>query len=93
MEQHGLENSFAEGLSFGGDETGREGIADYRRGGGLGGVRGALDPVSGKSLWETQLAPGGVGTPISYELDGKQYIAVMAGIAKGRVYAFALDAK
>ena len=53
----------------------------------------ALDPVNGKTLWEAQLAPGGVGTPISYELDGKQYIAVMAGIAKGRVYAFALDEK
>jgi quinohemoprotein ethanol dehydrogenase len=53
----------------------------------------ALDPVSGKTLWESQLLPGGVATPISYELDGKQYIAVMAGIAKGRVYSFALDAK
>ena len=38
-------------------------------------------------------AAGGVATPISYELDGKQYIAVMAGISKGRVYSFALDAK
>jgi quinohemoprotein ethanol dehydrogenase len=53
----------------------------------------ALDPVSGKTLWESQLLPGGVATPISYELDGKQYIAVMAGISKGRVYSFALDAK
>ena len=44
----------------------------------------ALDPVTGKSLWESQMAPGGVATPISYELDGKQYIAVMAGISKGR---------
>jgi len=51
----------------------------------------ALDPVSGKTLWETQLLPGGVATPISYELDGRQFIAVMAGIAKGRVYAFSLD--
>ena len=53
----------------------------------------ALDPASGKTLWESQLLPGGVATPISYELDGKQYIAVMAGIQKGRVYTFALDAK
>jgi len=53
----------------------------------------ALDPASGKTLWETQLLTGGVATPISYELDGKQYIAVMAGISKGRVYTFALDAK
>lgn len=50
----------------------------------------ALDPVSGKTMWETQLLTGGVATPISYELDGKQYIAVMAGISKGRVYGFAL---
>ena len=53
----------------------------------------ALDPVTGKTLWESQLGAGGVATPISYELDGKQYIAVMAGIKGGRVYSFALDAK
>ena len=50
------------------------------------------DPVSGKTLWEHQLATG-VATPISYELDGKQYIAVMSGMSKGRMYGFALDAK
>ena len=50
----------------------------------------ALDPVTGKTLWESQLAPGGVATPITYELDGKQYIAVMAGISKGRIFTFAL---
>jgi quinohemoprotein ethanol dehydrogenase len=50
----------------------------------------ALDPVSGKTLWESQMAPGGVATPISYELDGKQYVAVMAGVSKGRIYTFAL---
>ena len=49
----------------------------------------ALDPLSGKTLWEMQLGQG-VATPISYELDGKQYIAVMAGISKGKVHAFAL---
>ncbi len=52
----------------------------------------ALDPLSGKTLWESQLQQG-IATPISYELDGKQYIAVMSGISKGRVYGFALDAK
>lgn len=50
----------------------------------------ALDPLSGKTLWESQMAPGGVATPISYELDGKQFIAVMAGVSKGRIYSFAL---
>ncbi|MDP2318645.1 MAG: PQQ-dependent dehydrogenase, methanol/ethanol family [Acidobacteriota bacterium] len=49
----------------------------------------ALDPLSGKTLWEAQLGQG-VATPISYELDGKQYIAVMAGISKGKVHAFAV---
>ena len=49
----------------------------------------ALDPLSGKTLWEAQLGQG-VATPISYELDGKQYIAVMSGISKGKVYGFAL---
>ena len=49
----------------------------------------ALDPLSGKTLWETQLQQG-IATPISYELDGKQYIAVMSGISKGKVYGFAL---
>jgi glucose dehydrogenase len=52
----------------------------------------ALDPESGKTLWETQLMQG-MATPISYQLDGKQYIAVMSGISKGRVFGFALDAK
>ena len=42
----------------------------------------ALDPLSGKTLWESQLLQG-VATPISYELDGKQYIAVMSGISQG----------
>ncbi len=49
----------------------------------------ALDPLTGKTLWEAQLGQG-VATPISYELDGKQHIAVMAGISKGKVHAFAL---
>jgi hypothetical protein len=50
----------------------------------------ALDPQTGKTLWDTQLLTGGVATPITYELDGKQYVAVMGGIQKGRVYSFAL---
>ena len=61
--------------------------------GNSGGKLFALDPASGKTLWETQLQNGGVATPISYELDGKQYIAVMAGISKGKIFVLALDAK
>jgi quinohemoprotein ethanol dehydrogenase len=52
----------------------------------------ALDPVTGKTLWQQQLQSG-IATPISYELDGKQYIAVMSGIKGGKIYGFALDAK
>ena len=53
--------------------------------------RFALDPVSGRTLWESPvLQGGGVATPIAYELDGKQYIAVMAGVSKGKIFALAL---
>ena len=50
----------------------------------------ALDPVSGKTLWQQQLQPG-IATPISFALDGKQYIAVMSGIKNGKVYFFAVS--
>jgi quinohemoprotein ethanol dehydrogenase len=49
----------------------------------------------GESLWQVPLAPG-FNNPVTFELDGKQYVAVMTGRggtqAPGRVYAFALDA-
>ena len=52
----------------------------------------ALDPVSGKTLWESPvLQGGGVATPVTYELDGKQYVAVMAGVTKGRIFNLALQ--
>jgi quinohemoprotein ethanol dehydrogenase len=50
----------------------------------------ALDPATGTMLWQHQLAQG-VATPISYELDGRQYIAVMSGTSRGRVYSFGLN--
>jgi hypothetical protein len=34
----------------------------------------------------------GVATPITYKLDGRQYVAVMSGTSAGRMFAFALDA-
>ena len=43
----------------------------------------ALDPAERQDAVGIAAAAGGVATPISYELDGKQYIAVMAGISKG----------
>ena len=46
-----------------------------------------LDATSGKPLWRFQTGVGIGASPISYELDGTQYIAVAAGTT---VYAFAL---
>jgi quinohemoprotein ethanol dehydrogenase len=49
----------------------------------------ALDPATGTTLWETKLMTG-IATPVTYELDGVQYVAVMSGVANGRVFAFKL---
>ena len=39
----------------------------------------ALDAVSGKPLWKFQTGGVVIAPPISYSLDGKQYVAVAAG--------------
>jgi alcohol dehydrogenase (cytochrome c) len=52
------------GLLFGGDVNGR-----FR----------ALDQASGKVLWEVNLGSAVTGYPISYAVNGKQYIAVSTG--------------
>ena len=36
----------------------------------------AFDKTNGKVIWEYQLPAGGFATPISYEVNGKQYIAL-----------------
>ena len=41
----------------------------------------ALDAETGKLLWETQLGGAVRGIPISFAVDGKQYVAVAAGYA------------
>jgi PQQ-dependent dehydrogenase (methanol/ethanol family) len=51
----------------------------------------ALDPASGKTLWSRDLLTG-VATPVTYEVDGTQYVSVLSGTQKGRVFTFALDA-
>ena len=56
-----------------------------------GGTLFALDAVTGKALWEHKMLPG-VATPVTYALDGKQFVAVLSGTGNGRVFAFALDA-
>ena len=39
----------------------------------------AFDKRDGKLLWETTLPFGGNATPITYEIGGKQYVAIYAG--------------
>ncbi len=56
-----------------------------------GGTLFALDAVTGKTLWEHKMLPG-VATPVTYEVNGKQFVAVLSGTGNGRVFAFALDA-
>ena len=43
----------------------------------------AFDKKTGKVVWEYQLPAGGFATPITYEVDGKQYVAIAAGGARG----------
>ncbi len=57
----------------------------------------AFDKTTGDLLWETSLPFSGNATPITYEVDGRQYVAIAAGGGKdlksksGGVYvAFAL---
>jgi quinoprotein glucose dehydrogenase len=44
----------------------------------------AFDKKTGKVLWEYQLPAGGFATPITYEIDGKQYVVIAAGGARGQ---------
>ena len=39
----------------------------------------AVDSESGKTLWEFQTSVGIVGQPITWELDGKQYVTITSG--------------
>lgn len=52
------------GLVFGGDSNGR-----FK----------ALDDRTGKVLWEVNLGSSVSGFPVSFAVDGKQYVAVMTG--------------
>jgi alcohol dehydrogenase (cytochrome c) len=42
-----------------------------------------LDVKTGKVLWETRLGTSAQGFPITFEVDGKQYIGVMSGLGGG----------
>jgi hypothetical protein len=63
----------------------------------------ALDARTGKKLWQFQTGSGVIGSPITYELDGVQYVAVPSGgiggdmifyykePKAGNLWVFALD--
>jgi quinoprotein glucose dehydrogenase len=59
----------------------------------------AFDKLTGKLLWETTLPAAGNATPATYEIRGRQYVAIAAGGGKsgapsgGSYVAFALPAK
>jgi alcohol dehydrogenase (cytochrome c) len=55
--------------------------------GGREGYFQALDASTGQLLWKTNLGGQIVNGPITYELDGKQYVATIAGHS---LVAFAL---
>lgn len=44
----------------------------------------AFDKKTGKVVWQYQLPAGGFATPITYEVGGKQYIAIAAGGNRGQ---------
>lgn len=39
----------------------------------------AFNVSNGEKLWEARLPAGGQATPMTYEIDGKQYVVIMAG--------------
>jgi alcohol dehydrogenase (cytochrome c) len=53
---------------------------------GYGAIR-AIDPKTGEPLWHAYLGGANASGPISYAVDGKQYIV---GTGGGVMYAFAL---
>ena len=43
----------------------------------------AFDRATGKMVWQYQLPAGGFATPVTYAIDGRQYIVIAAGGARG----------
>ena len=39
----------------------------------------AIDLRTGRTLWQDKLPGGGQATPMTYEANGRQYVAIMAG--------------
>ncbi|GAB3318562.1 hypothetical protein GCM10027299_10210 [Larkinella ripae] len=44
----------------------------------------AFDRKTGQVVWEYQLPAGGFATPITYEVEGKQYVVIAAGGGRGQ---------
>ena len=52
----------------------------------------ALDATTGELLWEVQLPGGSAATPVTYELDGQQYVSILVGNGPtDRLWTFVLD--
>ena len=47
----------------------------------------ALDARTGKDLWHIQIGAAVYSSPMTYALDGRQYVVIPAG---GTLFAFAL---
>ena len=57
----------------------------------------AFNAETGAKLWSYQLYPN-IATPVTYELDGRQYLSVLSGngsptSAPTRLYTFVIDGK
>ncbi len=48
-------------------------------GGGMDGILGAYDAETGTQLWKMDLTTGILAPPVTYTVDGEQYVAVLAG--------------
>ena len=47
----------------------------------------ALDPATGRTVWHVNLNEDMLNGPITYELDGRQYVVLAAG---AKLFAFTL---
>lgn len=62
---------------FGGPLITAGGVVFYS--GTIDGTFRAYDETTGKQLWQARLPAGGQATPMTYSIDGRQYVVVMAG--------------
>ncbi len=53
----------------------------------------AHDALSGEALWSSFMGVGSVSTPISYSVNGKQYVTVLAGWSGGQMLLGSLSAQ